>query len=117
MTNSPNRAPIVSQLVQDIRETLKEVDEFRDAPDEVNCALAMCEVATALPPSWFSKDEQQDIISLIRELHGNPAVFLLSLASGDLSYVEKCRGKQSDKTLKQIIEGIYSKQKAFIAGV
>lgn len=115
---APKRARVINDLILAILLSANEVEDYRDNPDEVNSALALCEIATALPLEWFTAEERALVVALVRELHGNFAQFILSIACGDISYVnkqsEKMHGSEG-KTCEQVVKNIRKAQEEYLA--
>ena len=118
--NAPARAEIVNELFAAILMSAMEVEEYADNPTEVNSALGLCEIATALPTDWFSPEERAVVLGLVKRLHGDPREFLLGLMDGSLSYINAHGQQHMDgkhKTLQQVVADFFKAQEDFLAGV
>lgn len=88
-SSTPNRTLAVHALVQNFKIIAADIKEFKNDPMEVNYALAFCEVAMKIPPSWFTAAERMLIVGIITELYGDPHKFLNDLQENSVSFYNK----------------------------
>jgi regulator of sigma D len=87
--NKPNRTIAADALIENLTLCMANIEDYKDDPTEVNCALAFCELAVSIPPDWFTKSERVLVADLIQALYGNPVVFIDNLSQGNVSYYNK----------------------------
>ena len=63
-------------------------DSIKGNRKEKLAALAICEIITGLPIDWFSTAERMLVVSVIRELYGDPSKFISEVMNGYISFVE-----------------------------
>lgn len=117
---APARAPIVNDLFVGILSSAMEVESYKDIPHEVNAALGLCEIATALPPSWFCQKERVVIVGLIQHLYGDANKFLRDLMDGSVSFINTYGENHMDgkfRSLDQVVDEFHKAQENFLAGV
>lgn len=107
--NTPQRIEEVSDLVATLADALSNITELKNDVKETNCALAICEILTGLPPAWFTAAERSLIIHVIQGLHGDPLKFINSIIDGDVSYVNKAESLVQGKTCDEIVELVMAK--------
>jgi hypothetical protein len=89
MNSTPRRTAAIRTLASNITVCAVTIDEIKGNPIETNCALAFCEIAMKVPPSWFTQSERILIATVAQELYGNATKFLDDIHDGYVSFYNK----------------------------
>ena len=107
--NKPTRTAAVDHLTKNLSFCLASAPDIKGNAEEINAALAFCELAVSLPPEWFSHPERLLVMTLIRSLYGNPIDFIINLNEGNISYYNKMIAKMRENgehTTKDLPEAV-----------
>lgn len=115
--NTPRRISEVSDLVLTLADALRRIDEVKANAHECNCALAICEILTGLPPEWFTPVERLIVIGVIDGLHGDPMKFISEVMEGNLSFVNKAQEITQGKTCDELTTLVMRKHLMQFGGI
>lgn len=115
--NTPNRLSEVSDLVATLADAITRIDEVKANAHECNCALAICEILTGLPPEWFTLAERLVIMGVIDGLYGEPIRFITEVMEGNISFVNKAQEVTQGKTCDELTTLVMRKHLMQFGGV
>ena len=103
-STAPNRSNAIRILVQNIAMCAAQASLIKEEPQEMNCALAFCELAVSLPPAWFTTEEKILVTLTIQELTGRSATeFIDNLSDDSISYYNKMKSEGA-KTVEEVVD-------------
>jgi hypothetical protein len=95
--NKPTRTAAVDHLTENLSFCLAGAPDIKGNAEEINAALAFCELAVSLPPAWFTHSERVTVCTLIQALYGDPIAFISNLNDGNISYYNKMIAKMRER--------------------
>lgn len=102
--NTPNRTDSCVMLIESIRMAHSNLDFTKANADETNAALAFCEIAISIPPSWFTHEERIIVKETIDALYGDALGFINEIDSGNISFVNKCNNLCHGRSLESFVD-------------
>lgn len=88
-STKPKRTYRVDELVLILVLTANAHERIKQKPEEVNAALALCEIAVSLPAEWFTVQERTLVGVIVQGFDIDPGVFVDNIRSGSVSYYAK----------------------------
>lgn len=88
-TTKPNRTSRIDELVITLVLTANNQSRIKDTPEEVNAALALCEIAVSLPGEWFTTQERTLVAMIVQDFGIDPGDFIENIRNGSVSYYAK----------------------------
>jgi hypothetical protein len=98
--NKPTRTNAVNALISNLVYCLASLPNIKKDAEETNAALAFCELAVSIPPAWFTQDERLAVVTIIKDLYGDPIRFIGDLNDESVSFYNKMidRMRQNGET-------------------
>jgi len=85
----PKRTSRIDDLVLSLVLTAHAHGRIKNNPDEVNAALALCEIAVSLPGEWFTPHERTLVGVIVKDFGIDPGEFIYNFRNGSVSYYAK----------------------------
>ena len=102
--NTPNRTDSCVMLIESIRMAHSNLNFTKSDAEETNAALAFCEVAISIPPSWFTLEERIMVKETIDALYGDALKFINDIDGGHVSFINKCNNLCHGRSLESFVD-------------
>ena len=102
--NTPHRTDSCVMLIESIRMAEQNLDFTKANAEETNAALAFCEIAISIPPSWFTLEERIMVKETIDALYGDALKFINDIDAGHVSFVNKCNNLCHGRSLESFVD-------------
>ena len=101
--NTPHRTDSCVMLIESIRMAYSNLDFTKSNAEETNAALAFCEIAISIPPSWFTQAERIMVKETIDALYGDALKFINDIDAGHISFINKCNNLCHGRSLESFV--------------
>lgn len=102
--NTPTRTDSCVMLIESIRMAHSNLNFTKSDAEETNAALAFCEIAVSIPPSWFTQEERIMVKETIDALYGDALKFINDIDGGHVSFVNKCSKLTHGRSLESFVD-------------